>query len=963
MAVDERSTYSSRLTAVCVLVSFFWLSYSVDKHSLIDRPRLSAFLLLLISGALAFTASFFSKRLPGNDGRFDSEAPFKTFRSSLPQRPRRFYLPCIILLIIIRLEILQEVVYDFQCTAQGVEVFLPVFLAGYELLFGKRAPLPVSDEPEDPWITIREEFTQWVKTSQLWLFSSVLVFTIGVYQSAGMAYESSYFCSPVLDEARWIIFLQWAGVLLDATILIMSWRVFAWAKTTKSRLRILSAILAISCLGTGVLWVGNHVVQQGSVVDRQAVRYVDSLYMFDILSTGLVLGMLLVAATLWICESVPLEPVSIIAYIGGTFTTVRQVFLVGTYQQTSAGPPLVALFTITGGFSIFAYANNMRSVVYIRRGFLVLLMLCLVVGAIITSAIRNRAVQHHPVDEFIYKNRVESDRWLRHATVSTTLRTAVEEYKERHNGRDPPAHFDRWFDFSRLRNSAIVDMFDQMEKDILPFWGLSPQKVRDAVEKAKGLPDIGVVTIIRGKASHNEPADPSHQLILDDVVSIISQFSEHLPEMTIPINLNERPRVLVPHSDIRRLMQSATAPKSKFLPAMVNKRDTGESKTVQDQTTSNIEVRAESETGPYVSAEDFHHLQSLACPPGSKTRSGVSWNARDLCATCANPHAQGVFVRSWRKALDPCHQPDIFHLHDFYTMPHRTGLHQDLLPIFSRSKTDIFNDIVIPLLRPDVKHEQETTTFDNKANVLFWQDEPLTETMTHQSFHGGQRSRLVYLTNNASAADEGPLLIGDNYGKELKFAYETVKTSEANDLFTFKTSFKAPEKCEDQTCRLAQAQFGFPATPSTDPEEKPDVAVDHRYVMLLDTPDGPPPTFLAALRSNGVPFVSSIFREWYTERLMPWTHFVPVDLRFHGLHSTLAYFVGLKDRGRVNGRERDAMEARTEDARWIAEQGRKWAEKAIRREDMEIYLFRLLLEWGRLIQDDRDTLGFVLKQE
>ncbi|KAK8008663.1 Beta-1-2-xylosyltransferase 1 [Apiospora marii] len=927
-----------------------------------DRPRLSAFLLLSISGALAFSASFFSKRLPGNDGRFDSGAPFKSFRSSLPQRPRRFYLPCIIILIVIRLEILQEVVYDFQCTAQGVEVFLPVFLAGYELLFGKRAPVPTSDEPEDPWITIREEFTQWVKTSQLWLFSSVLVFTIGVYQSAGLAYGSSYFCSPVLDEPRWIVFLQWAGVSLDAVILVMSWRVLSWAKTTKSRLRILSGILAISCLGSGVLWVGARIAQQGPILDRQAVQYVDSLYMFDILSTGLVLGVLLIAAMLWIVESVPLEPTSIIAYIGGTASTVRQIFLLGTYQQTSAGPPLVALFTITGGFSIFAYANNMRSVVYIRRGFLVLLMVVLLIATIITSAVRNRPAQHHPVDEFIYKNRVESDRWLRHASVSTTLRTAVEEYKERHHGRDPPPRFDRWFDFSRQRNAAIVDMYDQMEKDILPFWGMSPQKVRDAIEKAKGLPDIGVVTVLRGKASHNEPADPSHQMILDDLVSIISTFSEHLPEMSIPVNLNERPRVLVPHSDVRRLMQSATAPKSKFLPAMMNKRDAGKPEVADDQAASNIELRANSETGSYVSVEDFHHLQSLACPPGSKTRAGVSWNARDLCTSCADPHTQGVFVRSWRKALDPCHQPDIFHLHDFHTMPHRSELHRELLPIFSRSKTDTFNDIIIPLLRPNVKHEQETTTFDDKTNALFWQDEPLTEVMTHQSFHGGQRSRLVYLTNNASAADEGPLLVGDNYGKDLKFAYETVKTSEANDLFTIKTSFTAPEKCEDQACQLAQAQFGF-VGPPTDPEEKPDVAVDHRYVMLLDGPDGPPPRLLAALRSNGVPFLSSIFREWYTERLMPWTHFVPVDLRFHGLHSTLAYFVGLKDRGRVNGRERDAMADRVEDARWIAEQGRKWAEKAIRREDMEVYLFRLLLEWGRLIQDDRDTTGFVLLKQ
>lgn len=31
-----------------------------------------------------------------------------------------------------------------------------------------------------------------------------------------------------------------------------------------------------------------------------------------------------------------------------------------------------------------------------------------------------------------------------------------------------------------------------------------------------------------------------------------------------------------------------------------------------------------------------------------------------------------------------------------------------------------------------------------------------------------------------------------------------------------------------------------------------------------------------------------------------------------------------------------------------------------RREDMEIYMFRLLLEWGRMVDDRRSELGFVM---
>lgn len=92
---------------------------------------------------------------------------------------------------------------------------------------------------------------------------------------------------------------------------------------------------------------------------------------------------------------------------------------------------------------------------------------------------------------------------------------------------------------------------------------------------------------------------------------------------------------------------------------------------------------------------------------------------------------------------------------------------------------------------------------------------------------------------------------------------------------------------------------------------------------------------------------------------MPWLHFVPVDMRFHALHSTLAYFTGLQGKGLINGRD-VAMQSRVDNAKWIAQEGKKWANKVVRREDAEVYLFRLLLEWGRVVNDKRDEMAFEL---
>lgn len=48
--------------------------------------------------------------------------------------------------------------------------------------------------------------------------------------------------------------------------------------------------------------------------------------------------------------------------------------------------------------------------------------------------------------------------------------------------------------------------------------------------------------------------------------------------------------------------------------------------------------------------------------------------------------------------------------------------------------------------------------------------------------------------------------------------------------------------------------------------------------------------------------------------------------------------------------------------KYIAEAGREWANKVLRKEDMEIYMFRLLLEYGRITDDNRDELGLSVEE-
>ncbi|KAI0473676.1 hypothetical protein GGR56DRAFT_544292 [Xylariaceae sp. FL0804] len=940
----------THLTGICFLASFLLLSHSSQRHSLIDQPKLSSCLLLFVSGALSFAGSVFSKWLPGADGRFDSDAGLKGSYSSLPQRPRRFYIPCIIILIVIRLEIAHNVVRNFQCASKGVEAFLPLALALFKFL-SHRTVYVESDEPEDMWGSPLEDFKMWLMGSPLISFFGIALFSYGVFLAGDSTIRSTYFCSNVVDQQSFIVFLQITGVLIDMAILVMAWRVLCWARTTRTRLRTLGGILLAASMVASLKWTVSWFLQPRGVAGLESFRGTTPLYVFDIVSTGLVVSAFVVSITLLMCESSPLEPTATATLFTGLFTGIQDVLHGGTYQQVSASQPLVVLSIISTGFTVFMYANDMRSIVFIHRFIIVLLFLCIIGASTTFTVVKSRSSERHPIDELVYKNRIEADRWLRHATVSTTLKVATAEYKERHHGRDPPQGFDKWFDFAQQRLSVIIDRYDQIEEDLLPFWGLDQRKIRAGLDFLAGQPNIGIITIANGKAHHNEPVDPSQKAVLDDVVSMISMFAEHLPRMEFAINLEERPKVLVPWDDIDPLRIAGSKSIFQFMSGRLNSReDFFTSNTARDA----LMNEAEKGPRPDVPPRKLRQLQALTCPPGSSTRGGLHWNVRDLCSSCVLPHSQQQFLADWQMSLDSCHQPDIFSLHDFHTTPHRSELYQSLLPLFSRSKTTSFSDILIPLAWPGTEPQFDTVSFSQKRDEVFWQgDVKDLPDLTDQSLHGSHQLRLMHLANNASAVDEMPMLLGIGSGQNMRFRYEATKTRDANAVLPLRISLvDAAGTCDRPDCQLLQHEFGF---------REPAKALDSRYVMLLDSTDGPSADVLGALRSNSVPLLSSIFQEWYTERLMPWVHFVPIDLRFHGLHSTVSYFVGLRERGVLNGREQ-LTAGRKDDAKWIAEEGRKWASRAIRREDMEVYMFRLLLEWGRVIDDDRDNLGFVFKE-
>ncbi|KAH8906241.1 hypothetical protein BR93DRAFT_897722 [Coniochaeta sp. PMI_546] len=948
----------SQLAALCAVGSFLWLSSSVQHHPLVDRPRLSSALVLLISGIVSYVASFASLLLPGANGRFDNELPSaqeKGQQASLPKRPRRYFLPAVVGAVVIRLELFYLASSDLQCSVPGVECFLPLLLILYEILPGRR-PRTERRKGDDDNLhqTAFEDFDDWAETSAPLSLVGGLLLSYGAYRASTGSIKSTYFCSA-FDRVSLVFWAQLGGLLLDAVIIILLWRILAWARTTKSRLRTLSGILLASSLAVGTMvWL----LQQYEARDGPG-----SLYVFDVVFDGFLFSLFVISSTFVVCEGTPSTLAGTIVMYCGLLSAKQRIALAGTWENVRRGQSHTALFVLSVGFAIFAYASGLRSILYMRRILvLILLALFFVTSAIYILAKGGTLLDDHPVDKLIYNNRIEADRWLVHASVSKSVKIAVQEYQERNHHRDPPPKFDIWYKFATDRNSPIIDHFEQIGHDILPFWGLSPEKIREGVALAAQQPDIAIVKVENGAASHSHFIDSPHRPILDDLVDLMKPFSEHLPNIQIAVNLNERPKVLAPWDDVQRYAQAGLG---HGLRKLLSRRSV-ESSPAQDlhnrvdpKTLSDITQK------DHISAQAFRQMTALSCSPGSKGRSGVHRNIRDFCSACAKPQSEGIFLKHWDMSLDICHQPDLVRLHGFHITPPSLRPVQQLIPIFSRSKTSSYSDILIPLRRQyDIPEDEPSSDFQMKYDQLFWRGKISGDAISHDLLHGGHQERLVHLVNNSTSTDRATILVpspnkGDKHKDTEKdrYRYESAPVSELASALSINVAIdsypncKSPSPSPSPACDRALREFGTP------PEDPP--TLKNRYVLLTDSDDGPPTGLLPALRSTSVPFVASVFREWYSERLMPWVHFVPVDMRYQGLWSTLSYFTGLRGKGEVNGRD-PLMEARVGDAVWIAEQGRTWAGRALRREDMEVYLFRVLLEYARLVDDGRDEIGFVL---
>ncbi|PNH69198.1 hypothetical protein VD0002_g1082 [Verticillium dahliae] len=547
----------------------------------------------------------------------------------------------------------------------------------------------------------------------------------------------------------------------------------------------------------------------------------------------------------------------------------------------------------------------------------------------------------HPIDDLIKKAEATFDDMM--AREARTVEDAAKAYRER-RGRHPPPGFETWFNFAKKKRSIVVeDFFDQIHHDLEPFWGIEPYRIRKEAASYEMF-----ITVRDGFA--NTTSDWFWTQIWLDLFRTIEDM---LPDMDIALNPMDEPRMVVPWEDMAQYMEKAA--ETKF---MADPEDVI-SQFQPLPTKSWVEPWTWATWKIWESEKFYWRLARRGCPPTSPARTAPLQrsfaDAPEISMANAEPHLLEGYVANATLAKDICHQPDLQGLNGIFIEPLSTSTTREIFPLFGGSKLAVNNEIILPAAMHWQEDERFTGGDDHggpwsqKTSAVVWRGVATGGRNRETNWKGFQRHRFVSMNNATKLAevelDGWPALNFALPEKAYHIAAQAAgRLAEWVSTWTNVafTDLMCEPREDDGACRYTGLHYAIGMTLSMG-----------QQFMLKSLPDVDGNSYsgryLGFLRSTSLPIKATVWREWHDDRLVAWKHFVPMDSRFGDYYGIMEYFLGYGDD--VPGH--DAAAER------IATQGKIWAEKALRREDMQVYTLRLLLEYARLTDDRRLAMGWV----
>ncbi|KAK3376061.1 hypothetical protein B0T24DRAFT_648168 [Lasiosphaeria ovina] len=575
----------------------------------------------------------------------------------------------------------------------------------------------------------------------------------------------------------------------------------------------------------------------------------------------------------------------------------------------------------------------------------------------------------HPIDALIQAAEKEFSAKLQEQSLSLAEAAAV--YRER-RGRHPPPGFRQWYEFAAVHKAVVVEEFwDQIYADLEPLWSVRPGRLRrDAADFEMRI------TVRTGKASTT-----SEWFWTQIWLSMIQSIEHLLPDMDLALNAMDEPRIVVPWEKMRDHM--AQAAKTKKLPDDVESV-VSVFQRLPPPGQEQPEPKEKSRDLKWEGTKPYWLVVRRGCAPGSAARDAKPITDFDRTPQLASPfslaHMRHGFVANYTLSTDFCHQADLQGLSGMLVEPISVSATAELFPLFGGSKLAVNNDILLPA--PIYWSGEERFTgqdaadfpWDKKRDAAVWRGVATGGRNTEQNWRAFQRHRFVAMSNGTlvTLAEEeketrsSSQAIGATTDSSGNFALPPAaynlraqrpqqnarrrESSGASQLGPWVSSW-ADVGFTDLMCGYGGQELGqcnytgryFGVVPGVG------MAQQFTYKYLPDV-DGNSFSgrYRGFLRSTSLPVKATLFREWHDSRLVAWKHFVPMDNRFGDWYAIMEYFLG---DGELPGH--DAVAQR------IAAAGKEWADRVLRKEDMQIYVLRLLLEYARVVDERRESMGWV----
>jgi hypothetical protein len=508
---------------------------------------------------------------------------------------------------------------------------------------------------------------------------------------------------------------------------------------------------------------------------------------------------------------------------------------------------------------------------------------------------------------------------------SMTFKETVAKYRRKY-GRNPPPGFRDWYKFARDKNVHNVDDFEQIMDDLRPFWAVEPPIIRSLAAHLSENEKNGVSGIhIRDKKIWKLTNDNWRAQTLS---KMIESFVRFLPDMDIAMNRLDQPRLVVPWDDMQVLLAKEISSR-RVLPEAPAEWTKGMSGFLIENDTEPIITDPEFFSAP---GQQYMLIARDACPPESHARDGISSLGS---AESLYKDAQGGFVINFNRSSDLCTVgPEVEGKHGFLFASSTIVASRSLLPIFGECKVNVNSDILFPAnmyYMKDNRYAYDPTydfTWDDKEDSMIWRGVTSGGTNTANNWKEMHRQRLALITNSTFMSDKEVRIMSQRPGEPGSYySFEHFKPSEFAEVHT-DVGFTEPTNCVPN-CEFYDSVWAYKNMTTLSEQFKSKFLVDvdgHSFSGRWH----------AFLQSKSLGIKSTIFREWHDSRLFPWRHFVPLDNRYDELYSILTYFIGLGSSSASGNSDVAYVQRHDFEGRKLGRQGKEWASKVLRREDLEV---------------------------